>query len=279
LTAAALLVAAMMPLLARGARAQDTAPTLEIVSPAPGAQITTDDIEVTVKISNFTIDCAEAGRPDKDGEGHIHVMLDGMTMASLTNFYCTESFTISGDGLAAGTHTLIVDLATNTHVDLMETAREVEIDYQPTTVRPLPEANDRGEPGVELVSPTDGAEVEAAFTVEVAPVNFAPSATLEGKQNVPGYGHYHVFVDTDMAMIGMAMESSPETGMGSPEAGMDEMHMKAMAGMVAMPGTNTFDLDLSAWGPGEHTIWIEPVQNDHTTFETFGHVEFTVTVK
>lgn len=259
--------------------AQDAA-SIEIVSPAAGAQVTTDDIDVTVKVSNFTIDCTQAGRPDKDGEGHIHAMVDGMTMATLSNFYCADTFTISGVGLTPGKHTLIIDLATNTHLDMMETAQEIEIDYQPATVRPLPAANDRGEPGVELVSASDGAEVSAKFAVEVKPINFEPSAGLEGKQNVPGYGHYHVFVDTDMAMMSTGMEGSPEAGMmGSPEAGMSGEAMMGMPGMVLMPGTNTFDLDLTAWGPGEHTIWIEPVQNDHTTFESFGHVEFKITVK
>jgi hypothetical protein len=280
--AAATLVVTTLAAVGRETHAQDHGPSLEIVSPTAGAQVTTDDIDVQVKVSNYTIDCTQAGRPDKEGEGHIHVMIDGMTMATLANFYCAESFTVSGDGLAPGKHTLVVDLATNTHLDLMDTAQEVEIDYQPANPRPLPAANDQGEPGVELVSPTDGAEVGATFSVEVKPVNFTPSATLEGKQNVPGYGHYHVFVDTDMSMGMEGMEGSPEAGqmdVGSPEAGMGGMHMMAMAGMVLMPGSNTFDLDLTAWGPGEHTIWIEPVQNDHTQFETFGHVEFKVVVK
>ncbi|MEZ4626372.1 MAG: hypothetical protein R2843_16605 [Thermomicrobiales bacterium] len=64
----------------------------------------------------------------------------------------------------------------------------------------------------------------------------------------------------------------------SPEADMHDVAMMSMAGMVLMPGTNSFDLDLTAWGPGNHTIWIEPVQNDHTMFAEFGHVEFTVNV-
>jgi hypothetical protein len=272
-----LLIGTMVPLPHANAHAQ-AAPSLEIVAPAAGTQVTTDDIAVQVKVSNFTVDCQQAGRPDQAGVGHIHAMIDGMTMASLANFYCQESFTISADGLAPGKHTLIVDLASNTHLDMMETAQEVEIDFQPANQKPLPEANDQGEPGVELVSPTDGATVDARFTVEVKPVNFTPSETLEGKANVPGYGHYHVFVDTDMAMMGMGM-ASPEAEMMASPAAEDHMAMMSMAGMVLMPGTNTFELDLTAWRPGEHTIWIEPVQNDHTTFESFGHVEFTVTVQ
>ena len=270
------------PLGAAGA--QESSPTVEILSPAAGSQVTTGSIEVQLSIESFTVDCAQVGRPDGEGVGHVHVMLDGMTMATLTNFYCSDTFTIPGDGLTAGKHTLIVDLATNTHMDMMETAQQVEFDYQPANVTPLPAANDRGEPGVELVSPLDGATVPAKFTVEVKAVNFAPSEVLEGKGNVPGYGHYHVFVDTPMGMMDAGMMGTPEEGdaemMASPEAGMDDhMAMMSMAGMVLMPGSDTFELDLTAWGPGEHTIWIEPVQNDHTMFETFGHVELTVIVE
>lgn len=271
------------------AHAQSDAPAIAVTSPAEGAVITSDDIEVTVKVSNFDLNCANVGRPDEDGVGHIHVMLDTGTMATLTNFYCEETFTISGLGITPGPHTLIIDLSSNTHMDMMDTAQMVMFDYQPTNVRALPEANDQGEPGVELVSDLDGATVSSTFTVEVNPINFTASADLEGKQNVPGYGHYHVFVDTPMGMMGdddmmaspamddMEMSGTPETmdDMGS----MDDMSMMSMAGMVSMPGTNTFDLDLSAWGPGTHTIWIEPVQNDHTMFESFGHIEFTVTIE
>jgi hypothetical protein len=273
--AVVLIAAAILPNFGQGARAQD-APAIEVVSPKVGEKVTTDDIDVQVTVSNFTVDCQQAGRPDQDGVGHIHAMVDGMTMASLSNFYCDDTFTISGVGLTPGKHTLIIDLASNTHADMMDTAQEVEIDFQPANPKPLPNAEDKGEPGVELVSPTDGTTVDAKFTVEVKPVNFEPSADLEGKPNVPGYGHYHVFVDTEMSM---GMMGTPEAGMMASPAADGGMAMMSMAGMVAMPGTNTIDLDLTAWGPGKHTIWIEPVQDDHTPFEKFGHVEFTVTVK
>ncbi len=70
----------------------------------------------------------------------------------------------------------------------------------------------------------------------------------------------------------MAM-AIPAEGMG------DGMAMMSMAGMVAMPGSNSFVLDLSAWWPGQHTIWIEPLQNDHTMFAVFGQIEVTVVVE
>ena len=248
--------------------------------------MTTDDILLEVKVENFTLDCPAVGRPDVDGHGHIHVMVDGMSMARLINFSCEETITIPGDGLAAGPHTIIVMLSSNTHMDMMETMTQVEIDFQPANAKPLPAAEDLRVPGVELMNLTDGATVLSVFTVEVNPVNFKPSAALKGKQNVPGYGHWHVFVDTSMSMMGGTMDdaASPDADMSmdmaTPADGMgDGMAMMSMAGMVAMPGSNSFELDLTAWGPGAHTIWIEPVQNDHTMFAEFGHIEFTVVVE
>ncbi len=287
--ASGLLAAPLLSSTAKSVAAQDRTPSIEILSPAPGSSITSDAIDVKLKISNFIVDCSQAGRPDADGVGHIHVMLDGMTMAALTGFYCGDSFSVSGAGLAAGKHTLIVDLASNTHMDMAETAQKVEFDYQPTNPVPLPQPSDTGEPGVTLIAPADGATVKPVFSVQVEGVNFTPSADLEGKQNVPGYGHYHVFVDTPMgvssgasdmgtpSMDQGAMSGTPAAGgMGTPGGG---MAMMSMAGMVLMPGSNSFEVDLSAWGPGKHTIWIEPVQNDHTMFASFGHVEFTVNVE
>lgn len=261
------------------AQARQTGPSVKVVSPASGQQITSKNIDVTVEVKNFTLDCSKSGRPDEKGIGHIHAMIDGMSMAQLTNFYCDKTFTIPGDGLAPGKHTLIIALATNTHAPLMETAQKVEIDYQPASAVPLPEGNYTGQPSVGLVSPGDGATVPPKFTVEVKPVNFKPTEALEGKGNVPGYGHYHVFVDTPMNGMGMMAMSTPMVGKeATPGGAMSDMQMMSMAGMVAMPGSNSFKLDLSAWGPGKHTIWIEPVQDDHTMFKDFGHVEFIVVV-
>lgn len=282
--ASSVLASPVMAAAVQRTRAQTDLPAIEIISPFPGAVVTGDTIEVQVDIAHFVADCAMSGRPDADGVGHIHVMLDGMTMANLTNFYCSDSFQVSLAGLDAGTHTLMVMLASNTHLGMMETLQQVEFDYQPVDPVALPDPRDLGEPGITLVSPLDGAQVPAVLDVEVSPENFVPSAEFAGKPNVPGYGHYHVFVDTPMGMMGgmddMRTSAGTATSGMSDTAPMDAgMAMMSMAGMVLMPGSNRFELDLTAWGPGDHTIWIEPVQNDHTMFESFGHVEFTVRVE
>ncbi|CAN5679170.1 hypothetical protein BH23CHL5_BH23CHL5_12060 [soil metagenome] len=106
-------------------------------------------------------------------------------------------------------------------------------------------------------------------------MNFTASEDFQGKGNVPGYGHCHVLVDTDMSGM-MDMSGNADTALdeSSPQAG---MAMMPMFGMVALPGPDIFELDLSARGPGKHTIWIEPVQSDHTQYEEFW-IKFTVAV-
>ncbi len=186
-----------------------------------------------VEVSNFKLSAENVGLPDVDGEGHIHVMIDGMNMGVLFNFYTTPTFTLLGDAITPGKHTLIFDLSTNTHMDMEDTVQHVTIDYQPTNPRPAPAAiANAGSPVVRITSPADGATVGPKFTLQVDKSNFNPSLGLEGKPNLAGYGHYHVMVD---------MDAFPMMMMG----------MMSMDGMVAMPGSNTVSLDLSAWSPGK----------------------------
>jgi len=223
-------------------------PSLKVISPADGATITSTDIAVTVEVSDFKLAPEHVGLPDQEGEGHIHVMIDGMNMGVLFNFYTDTTFTLPGEGIAPGPHTLIFDLASNTHMDMPDTVQEVKINYQPTTPKPAPApAATAGTPEVQIISPADGATVGPRFTMEVKPSNFTPALDLEGKPNLAGYGHYHVFVDMDMSSMSGDMMS--------------------MAGMVGMPGSNSFPVDLSAWPAGKHTITVELVQNDHTPIE------------
>ena len=115
-----------------------TTGSLKVIAPANGARITTTDIPVKVAVSNFRVSSANVGRPDVQNEGHIHVMVDGMTMGKLFNFYTTPDFTLLGRGLTPGQHTLIFGLASNTHEDFENTAQKVTINYQPGGVAAMP---------------------------------------------------------------------------------------------------------------------------------------------
>jgi len=236
--------------------------SLKVLSPTEGEKLTATDIPVQVAVSDFKVSSAHVGMPDVDGEGHIHVMLDGMNMGVLFNFYTTPEFALPGRGMTPGPHTLIFDLASNTHEDFANTAQKVNIDYEPATVEPAPTpVANAGVPAVKIISPADGATVGPTFTMQVRPANFAPALDLEGKPNIKGYGHYHVFVD--MSMSSMEMSSMPMSGESTEMSG-EMSHMMSMAGMVGMPGSNAFPVDLRAWKNGKHTITVEPVQNDHT---------------
>jgi len=225
-------------------------PSLAVLSPSNGDTVTSTDIPVSVQVSNFTLSTPHVGLPDKDGEGHIHVMLDGMNMGVLFNFYTTPQFTLPGEGMKPGQHTLTFDLASNTHMDMEDTVTSVTINYQPLTAKAAPQANpSAGTPEVSIVWPPNGATVGPVFTLQVNKKNFTPSLELEGKPNLAGFGHYHVFVDMDMS--GMGMEGG----------------MMSMAGMIGMPGSDTIPVDLSAWSNGQHSITVEPVQDDHTPIQ------------
>jgi len=238
--------------LVPGALAQ-AKPSISVISPSNGDTVTSTDIPVRVQVSNFTLSAPDVGLPDRDGEGHIHVMLDGMNMGVLFNFYTTPTFTLPGQGMKSGQHTLTFDLATNTHEDMEDTVTNVTINYQPLTAQPAPQANPSSSaPEVSIVWPPDGATVGPLFTLHLSKTNFAPSLELEGKPNLAGYGHYHVFVD--MPMMDM-------TGGGGTEG------MMSMAGMIAMVGNDSIPVDLTAWPNGQHTITVEAVQNDHTPIQ------------
>jgi len=244
--------------------------SLKVVSPIDGQKITTTDIPAQVAVSNFKVSAAHVGMPDVDGEGHIHVMLDGMNMGVLFNFYTTPKFTLLGRAMTPGPHTLVFGLASNTHEDFANTAQKVNIDYEPAKAEPAPApATTAGVPTVKIISPADGATVGPQFTMKLRHANFTPALDLEGKPNLKGYGHYHVFVD--MSMPSMEMSSTKMSG--------GAMEMMSMAGMVGMPGSDTFPVDLRAWKKGKHTITVELVQNDHTNIADAKPAMITINLK
>jgi hypothetical protein len=236
LAAVALLTLTLVPV----ASAEGT-PTISVVSPAPGETVTTTDIVVQVTTSNIDTACQWVGTADTAGQGNIHVFLDEAALGSLINFYCgSDTFTIPGEGITPGPHTLLIDLASNTHGDMADTMQQVEIDYQPETPKPLPAAQATdATPTIQIVSPADGATIDSQFTLQLESTNFTPNCALEGKAAVAGFGHYHVVVDAETA-------PSP------------------LAGLIAMPCDASVPLDLSGWSAGQHTLMVALAQNDHS---------------
>lgn len=115
-----------------------TSGSIKVISPKNGQKITTTDIPVRVAVSDFKLSPKHVGLPDAEGEGHIHVMLDGMNMGVLFNMYTAPEFTLPGQAITPGRHTLIFTLASNTHMDFGNTVQKVDIDYQPAKAKPAP---------------------------------------------------------------------------------------------------------------------------------------------
>lgn len=249
---AAGLGAALVPTLAAEMM---SGPTVSITSPAAGSTITSTDIPVTIEVQNFRLECADAGKPGRPGQGHVHAMLDGMAMAALTNVECGKHFAIAGKGIKPGQHTITVGLASDDH---MPASMPVSgsFTYQPAAAQALPTPYKEGQPAISIVSPSNGDIVDKRFTLVVRVNNFRVSQALEGKADVAGYGHLHVLVNqqgiTDQQPHDMAIPMSP----GMPK-------MEPMIGMISMPGTTTVPVDLSAWRSGTAHITVMLAANDH----------------
>jgi hypothetical protein len=89
----------------------------------------------------------------------------------------------------------------------------------------------KGKPEVTIVSPRPGQTVHGSFDLLVRPKNFEFSCALFGKQDVKGYGHWHINVDsTSKGMMGMGT-------------------------MLGMSCRNSFRVSLAGIRPGAHTFF------------------------
>ena len=265
-------------------------PSISIAAPALGAKISGAVIPVTVTVNHFAISCANMGKTNAPmGEGHIHAMIDGMDMAHLTTVACTKHFAISVQGLKPGKHTLAVVLANDAHA-MDSLPAMTEFTYEPSKAEPLPNPT-TGTPSVAVVSPKNGATVPRQFNLVLAVHNFNLSCNLEGKPDVAGWGHVHVFVQqqgetsADASTPMVAMMKSPQ-GMAMGRAFMEKTHMTMRQmqpmmtmtepSMIGMPCTKTIPVDLATWHSGKANIVVQLANNDH--MPTMGVAPATLTV-
>ncbi|MBI4287025.1 MAG: hypothetical protein HY671_01190 [Chloroflexi bacterium] len=88
------------------------APTVQIVSPMPGAMVMGPDVTFTFQVTNFVLAPAEIGMPPIPGHGHFHVLLDG----TLVGIVGVGTHALMG--LMPGMHTVKVELHQNNHLPL-----------------------------------------------------------------------------------------------------------------------------------------------------------------
>ncbi len=174
---------------------------LSVTSPARDQIVTGNSVDISVAPEGFVLDCDYAGKASGPGIGQYHVTLDG----ALVDMECTTNQQISMLNVKPGRHEIGVVATLNDHTEVMNAEDSFTFDYQPTS--PLPfERGDHFErrPSIRIVSPVPGTVVSGGFDVVVEVANLEMNCDLLGKAPVPGYGHWHVNLDTTIGpMMGM----------------------------------------------------------------------------
>lgn len=120
-----------------------------------------------------------------------------------------------------------------------------------------------GEPTVEFTSPTDGAGVPGTVTAEVALENFALDQAGVGMANADGKGHLHFALDG--GKFDTPQYSGPN-GELAKQLGTDGQYSPAVEPTITYKGLP----------PGEHTLEVDLVNNDHSETGVSETVTFTV---
>ena len=230
------LVATAIPAVAQSDDAATASMAVEVAGLSSGETVTDNSIDLTVQPVGYELSNT-AGTPPVDGVGHYHVILDG----GLINMFATPEASVSLQNVAPGPHTLMVVPAMNDHMEAMDGAAAIEFDYQPT--EPLPEISvaesGNATPAIEIVAPASGTEVAGSVEFTVSVSGFTLSEGLLGKPIVPGFGHWHLFIDA-------------AEGMGT---------------MAGMSGTDSLTYDTSGLAPGPHTFIAVLTDNLHAPLD------------
>jgi hypothetical protein len=211
-----------------GMMSADTGARLAVSLPKPGTVVNGNSVPTDVSVSHFKVDCHFAGTPNRMGVGHYHIELDG----SLVNMFCQDRASVSLQNVKPGKHTLMFIPAEDDHTDDMKAAKKVLFVYKPShPLKPITGEKSSAKPSIRILSPKPGSSVHGSFDLTVAPKNFEFSCALYGKQDIPGYGHWHINVDsTKKGMMGMGT-------------------------MLGMSCARTFHVSLAGIKPGKHTFF------------------------
>jgi hypothetical protein len=149
-------------------------PAVTILAPEDGAGTYGGDFTLSWEVEHLTLAPAKIGERAFEGEGHVHVYVDGALVEE------SADTTTLISGLRGGEHTLLVRLAENDHTEL-EVSDSVGVAVHVPTI--------------EIRTPVDGAVLAASST----PVTFViDDFTLSpdiGGADVFGEGHFRVLVD------------------------------------------------------------------------------------
>lgn len=209
---------------------QSTEIAVEITSPAEGAQVRGNVVELDVEVEGVEITDEEG---DTSGAtGHYHVFVDedpvatGETLPDGPNEIHFSETPVKIPGLAVGRHRLTVVLSDGSHVRLGRASDVVEIEVMG--------------PSIDATAPED-APLATGFTIEttVTGVQIVDPARSSGQA---GTGHLDLIIDP---------EGEPEAN-GQPIPA-DATHLHTTGTTASVTGLLE----------GDHTVWVVLTDQNH----------------
>lgn len=222
-------------------------PSVEITSPADGAKIEGNVVDLDVEVTDFEVVKADGDTSGKSG--HFHVFVDKEPPAAGTVISKEAGIVHSTDdpirltGLSVGEHKLTVVLGDGTHARVgdSEATRTVTVEG----------------PSVDASAPAEiAAGQELQIDLEVEGVEIVAADKDQGEAGTTG--HFHILVDP----------ASPPKADGNPIA-KDEKNIH----------TTETSYKLAGLAPGEHNIWVVVGDKTHVPFEPLVMDKLTVMVK
>lgn len=231
-------------------------PQVKITQPQNNAILTSENVTITVQVSNFEL-VNQLGGPAASGKGHIHYFFDvdapttqgQPAVTAAGTFVATINTSNTWRNVPNGVHKFSVELVNNDHTPLNPpVVASVDVTIQSAT----PEG-----PQITITQPQAGQSIPAGnITITVNVLNFNLVDKL-GQPNVAGEGHIHYFLDV-----------TPPTTPGQAA--------------ITAPGTYAPTINTSfTWKnitAGQHTFAVELVNNDHTPLQPPITASVTVTL-
>ncbi len=158
--------------------------------------------EIAIRVQNFILDPKHIGSTNRPGVGHYHIYADYFDPSSVFKYYVNAAaaplIRVTADqlaraGVSNGTHVLFIVLANNDH----SLVKPLAIASTVISIVPKESAAISITGGIGSVTNPLAEASDGSFVFAVQPRHFLfDAAHLGSHVNRPGYGHYHVFVDS-----------------------------------------------------------------------------------
>jgi plastocyanin len=100
-------------------------PALTVSAPAEGSTVTGDSVTVKVEVKNYDLVDFQSNPTPKTGQGHVHIWLDTDANDPKAAYKLVSGNSASFDKVAAGDHTLTVQLVGNDHKPIEPAVKQV----------------------------------------------------------------------------------------------------------------------------------------------------------